>query len=306
MANPDKTNYKLVNFFSSFFDNFGKMAVANLLFDIPLVIFGGIIALISYISGTINIFIVFLLIPIMSFVFPGIMYVCRKLTTKDKIRPTKDFFKGLKENLKYSAINGLILYIFALGIWLTFGFYRDNLDNPMIIAAFVISIIFALYFLFMEFLISSMIVTVDLKFIQIIKNSVVLTLAGFVNNIKTLVSLMLVFSVLMTIILMTGNLIVSIVIIGLFVLLFLPIFCAYIIMFNAYPTIDKYVITPYNKEHEAQEVEQKKENMVYETDIDELRELAQANPDEFVFLNGRMLKRSSIQKMLEKRENKSK
>lgn len=303
MENPDKNNYKLSNFFISFFDNFGKMFITNLLFNIPLIIFGGIVILISYLMGYINIFIVFLLIPIMSPFFAGLTYVCKKLTIKQKIQPAKDFFKGVKENFKYFIVNGLIFYVVAVGLWITFNFYRDNLEQPIIIAALVFSIIFGLYFLFMEFLIPTMSVSVELKFIQILKNAVVLTLAGFINNLKTLISFMLVFSVIFTMFQLLGNPIINVIIIGLLVIILLPVFCTYIVTFNSYQTIEKYVINPYIKEHIAEKQQEQKENAVAEIDIDELSELAQGNPDEFVFLNGRMLKRSAIQKMLEKRLN---
>lgn len=305
MSKPDN-NYKLADFFSCFFDNFGKMFTANLLFDIPLIVFAGVIALTSYILGHINIFVCFLLIPLISPFFFGLMYVCRKLTLKEKFSPAKDFFKGVRENFKYSVLNGMIVYIIVLGMWLAFSFYRDNLEQPLIIVSFVFSIILGIYFLFMEFLISTMIVSVELKFMEILKNSVVLTLAGFFGNIKTLISFMLVFSIIFTIFSLVGNLIVSIIIIALLVIILLPALCTYIITFNAYQTIEKYVIAPYNEEHAEENRQQQKESAVSEMNIDELCELAQGNPDEFIFLNGRMLKRSAIQKMVEKRSETNK
>lgn len=301
MTNPDKNNYKLSIFFSNFFDNFGKMLISNILFNVPLIVFVGIIALISYFMGYLNIFICFLIIPVMSPFFAGLTYICKKLTIKQKINPARDFFKGIKENFVHFIINGVILYIVTLGLWLTFGFYRDNIEQPMIIAALVFSIIFGLYFLFMEFLIPTMAVSVELKFTELLKNAVVLAIAGFVNHIKTLISFLLVFSVIFTTLQLVGNPITGLIIIGLLIIVFLPVFCTYIVTFNSYQTIEKYVINPYIKEHIEEKKSEQNENAVAELDIDELRDLAQGNPDEFIFLNGRMLKRSIIREMLENR-----
>lgn len=297
---PQTENDKngLAKFFSDFFDNFGKFFIANIFFDIPLLIFGGLIFLFSYLNSTINIFICFLLIPLMSPFFAGAFYICRKIAADQPINPVKDFFKGIKDNWKFFLINSVILYAIVSGLWVTFGFYRDNLDNPMIIAALVFSVIFTLYFAFMEFLIPVMAVSVELKFIEILKNSVVLALGGFLNNLKTTLSLMLVASVIFTLFQATNNIIIGIVITGILLIVILPIFCIYIITFNSYKTVEKFVIKPYAEEHAEETRQQEREEAVSELDEDELKKLANGNPDEFVFLNGRMLKRSAIQNML--------
>lgn len=300
---PQTENDKngLAKFFSDYFENFGKFFIVNILFNVPLLIFGGFAFLLSYLTGTINIFICFLLIPLVSPFFAGAFYVCRKAANAQPINPVKDFFKGLKDNWKYFLINSFILYAILSGLWVTYGFYRDNLDNPMTIAALVFSVIFTLYFAFMEFLIPVMFVSVKLNFIEILKNSVVLALGGFVNNLKTTLSLMLVSSVIFTLIQFTGNIIIGLVITGILFIVILPLFCIYIITFNSYKTVEKFVIKPYAEEHAEETRQHEREEAVSELNEDELKKLADGNPDEFVFLNGRMLKRSAIQNMLNKK-----
>lgn len=297
---PQTENDKngLAKFFSDYFGNFGKFFIVNILFNVPLLIFGGLAFLLSHLTGTINIFVWFLLIPLMSPFFAGSFYICRKIATDQPVNPVRDFFKGLKDNWKYFLINSIILYAIVSGLWVTYGFYRDNLGNPMIIAALVFSVIFTLYFAFMEFLIPVMSVSVELKFIEILKNSVVLALGGFVNNLKTTLSLMFVFSVIFTLIQFTGNIILGLIITGILLIVILPLFCIYIVTFNSYKTVEKFVIKPYAEEHAEETRQQEREEAVSELDEDELRKLADGNPDEFVFLNGRMLKRSAIQNML--------
>lgn len=303
MSQTENDQNGLAKFFSDYFGNFGKFFIVNILFIIPLLIFGGLALLVSYLTGSINIFIWFLLIPLMSPFCAGAFYICRKAATEQTVNPVKDFFKGIKSNWKYFLINSLILYAVVSGLWMTYSFYRDNLDNTMIIVAFVFSVIFTLYFAFMEFLIPVMSVSVELKFIEILKNSVVLALGGFVNNLKTTLSLMLVGSVIFTIIQLTGNIILGLIITGILLIVILPVFCIYIITFNTYKTVEKFVIKPYAEAHAEETKQQEKEDAVSEFDEDELKKLADGNPDEFVFLNGRMLKRSAIQKILENKKN---
>lgn len=302
MAQTEKQK-RLQTFFANYFDNFGKIFTVNILISLPFLIFGGIITLISYFIGVINIFICFLLIPLMSPFFAGITYICKKVTLNQPFRPVKDFVKGIKDNWKYFLINSFILYAIMSGLWLTFSFYRNNLSNPAIIAAFVFSVIFTVYFMFMEFLIPVMTVSVELKFVEILKNSVVLALAGFINNLKTIISIMLVISVIFTIFQLTNNIIAGLIITGILFITLLPTFCVYIVTFNSYQTVEKYVITPYAEAHISEKVKKEKEEAVSEIDMNELAELANGNPDEYVFVNGRMIKRSAIQKILDKNKH---
>lgn len=302
MAQTEKQK-RLQTFFANYFDNFGKIFTVNILISLPFLIFGGIITLISYFIGVINIFICFLLIPLMSPFFAGITYICKKVTLNQPFRPVKDFVKGIKDNWKYFLINSFILYAIMSGLWLTFSFYRNNLSNPAIIAAFVFSVIFTVYFMFMEFLIPVMTVSVELKFVEILKNSVVLALAGFINNLKTIISIMLVVSVIFTIFQLTNNIIAGLIITGILFITLLPTFCVYIVTFNSYQTVEKYVITPYAEAHISEKVKKEKEEAVSEIDMNELAELANGNPDEYVFVNGRMIKRSAIQKILDKNKH---
>ncbi len=299
-----KRKYKLSDFFIGFFENFGKMFIVNLLFDIPLIILVGAIMLISYFTGNFNIFVCFLLIPLLSPFFAGMMNVCRKLTTGESFKPIKDFVKGIKDNLCYFLINGGIIYIISIGAWTTFSFYRNNTENPIVILALISSSIVLIYFLFMEFLIPVMFVSVKIKLSDVIKNSVFLAVIGFFNNLKTLISFLFIFCILFIVCQYTANFLINTIIISFLVLTFLPVLCTYILTFNSYQTVEKYVIKPYEKENKEQKEMSKGNNNIPEIDIEELMELSNGDPDEFVFINGRMLKRSSIKKLLEKQKDK--
>ena len=77
-----KRKYGLTDFMKGYFDSIGKVTLANLLYCIPLAVFLGIIMLVFKLTGEMNLFGLFLIVPLMSPFTAGLMYICRKLTAR--------------------------------------------------------------------------------------------------------------------------------------------------------------------------------------------------------------------------------
>ena len=295
--------YTLSDFLGGYFENIGKMTIVNMLFCIPLAFYIGIMFLLNC-FGINNIFVLLLAIPFLSPFSAGLFYVSRKITMDEELKPVKDFIKGIKENVLYFLINSVIVYIVTAGLFITFSFYVTGLSDSMMTASFVMTVFFTIFFLFFENSLLSMIVTVDLKLGDIIKNSVLLVLKGLGGHIKTILSFAFLFMIIYSLFMFTRNIYFIAVFMSVIILLFLPIMCSYIIVFNSYKTLKRHIIEPFieeqNKQNKISEDTNLVEEELYAADIEKLEALSKGDENEFVFLNGKMIKRKAIINMLDK------
>ncbi len=294
-----KRKYGLTDFLTSYMENIGKITLANLFYCIPLVIFLGVAMLIFKFMGEMNPFALSVIIPLMSPFLSGLMYISRKLTVKKAVQPYKDFIRGIKENWKFFTVNGIISYIVALGLYIAFAFFRENLDKPYIILFIVLSALMGLFFLFMEFSLVTMAVSVELKVSELLKNSVMLVAGGILQHLKTLVTLLFIIAVVTSVLLMSNNWIIFFIVLGVITVLFLPVLVSYICVYNAYQTVDKIVIQPYAEERKKAQMKKEIAENEKSVTIEELEMLAKGDKEEYVSLRGSMVKRNTVIKMLE-------
>ncbi len=304
----NQTKYKkmtLSDFLGGYFENAGKLTLVNMLFCIPVAVFAVIIYLL-YNFGVNNIFIIFLAIPFLSPFFAGLFYVVRRVTIGEEIHPVKDFIKGIKENSFYFLINSIVLYIISIGLFVTFSFYGTGLNDSFMTVLFGMTIFFTLFFLFFENSFLTMCVTVDLKLGDIVKNSVLLVIKGIAGHLKTVISFAFTAVIIYSIFMFARNIYLILAIMSILTILLLPVMCSYIIVFNSYKTLKKHVIDPYVEEKKYQDEISKNNNAddeLYYEDIEKLRSLSKGDENEFVFLNGKMIKRKTVINILKKYDN---
>ena len=288
MADTVERKYGLGDFFAGFMGNIGSLILVNIMFCIPLAAFTALLWLISG-GENINIFLVFLLIPFMSPFFAGVVNVCRKVSADKKARPIKDFFGGIKNNWKFFLVNSVLLYILSVSIWAVSNYFSRQAGGFAAIVFLIIMIASS--------------VSVELSFAEIISNSIIMVMSGFSNHLKTMLSLIFTASVVYSIVVLTGEPVISLIILGAIVVLLLPVTVIYIIVYNSYQTVEKLVIKPYQK----QESEKIRDRIEKENDekltVEKLEPLAKGDPEEYVFLNGKTVKRKNIIKMIEVRKN---
>ncbi len=303
MSDNNVRKYGISDFFMNYFVNFGKILLANLFFCLPLALLIGLAVMLTNALGVLNWFLVFLIIPLMSPFTAGLVNVCRKLTADRTIRPVRDFFKGIKDNWLFFLINSILMYALTAGMFVMIAINREAGGSGPVLVYMIIVLITSIVFLLMDFSAMVMAVTVEISFIDIIKNSLVLISKGIVNHLKIFFALMftafLLYSLAAVIQHPTANLIVA----GVLMLLSLPTILLYTITYNSYQTIEKHIILPYSTEmqHEKRLQEEKKKDE--ELTLADLEPLADGDPEEYVFLNGKTVKRKTILKMIEVRKN---
>ena len=160
-----------------------------------------------------------------------------------------EFWKGFSQNWKKSLPIGLIDVLFGISLNYALVIY-PYLGEQAVAAGgsstfytvlCVISVSFALTVLMMNFYAFPMIVATDLDFKNIVRNSFFLTCIGLKRNIITLL-----------IVLLTVGMIAVFTLVSKISLLLVPVwaisFLGFVIVFNSYPLIQKYVIDPFYAE----------------------------------------------------------
>ena len=149
-----------------------------------------------------------------------------------------DFFDTFKKCYRQSFIMGIIDVIFAVGFVVSVVSYSTwAQQNSVMYIPFIICLSCMLMFIMMHFYIYQLIVSTNLSLMQIIKNSFLLV--GI--SVKRCLFNILIIAIIVFLILFFYPY-------SVFVVPFLPLsFGCFLICFNCYPFIRKYVIQPYYK-----------------------------------------------------------
>ncbi|MGN0665971.1 MAG: YesL family protein [Huintestinicola sp.] len=156
-----------------------------------------------------------------------------------------DFWRGFSENWKQSLPLGLIdlvscvSLVCALEVYPALGTQSGN--TVLFYALCAISVSFVLTIFMMNFFAFPMIVATDLSFGNILKNSFYLTCIGLKKNLLTLIWVALVIVLTVVLFFIHSS-----------TLILIPVwtlsFVGFIITYNSYPLIQKYVIDPFYRE----------------------------------------------------------
>ncbi len=177
----------------------------------------------------------------------GCTYIIRNLVKSEHVFMWQDFIGTIKQNWKQALPMGILdLAVLGLSIYSLISYYY-NYANYYIL--FWMMLLIIMLYSFMRFYLYTIMVTFELKFFQIIKNSMIFTLLGFGRNI-------ILFSGIAMLVLLTvwlGSLFLPLGVISLFMILFSS--SAFMGMYAAYPMVKKYMIDPYYTKSEQEEPE---------------------------------------------------
>lgn len=166
----------------------------------------------------------------------GFTYVLRNLTNEQPVFLFSDFWDGFKNNLIQSFLYSMLVVAASILFSISLGFYRANVGAASwMYVPLIICMMLALLFVFMSFYILLMIVTIDLPLRMILKNSVILSIVCLKTNFLTL--------------LFVGIIILAVysfpVASALLVIFIIPALIGFIVCFNSYQGIKKYIIDPF-------------------------------------------------------------
>lgn len=180
----------------------------------------------------------------------GMTKVLRNYTLDKSSFIFHDFWKGFSQNWKQSLPVGLLDALFTVSAITAFQVYPKMAEaaeaaggsGTFYNVLCVLSVSFALTLLMMNFYIMPMVVATNLSLKNIIKNSFYLTCVGLKKNIVTLLIVALI--VVMFVLMYLTDSFSGLALIPLWAISF----TGFVIMYNSYPLIQKYVINPYYEE----------------------------------------------------------
>ena len=251
---PEKKRFFL--FFELFFRKFWNICLVNLMFFVTLLPF--VIAFfVSVFNGFdlsngfhlndlvwIGVFLV-TLIP----AGPGLCAMCQVLNNYALQRPVflKDDFI---ETFKNSFRQGILMFYMYLAIFAAliaaFSYYLDQAVQGSTFMS--VMLVFCLFFMFLFYMsfcyMLTMVPILDQKYWPMFKNSIIFSLAGLKTNIFTVLFTLGTTALLVAAFLMVNLSITFLVFLFLTVCIYPALMC-FIIVFNSYKLVDKFVIAPY-------------------------------------------------------------
>ena len=183
----------------------------------------------------------------------GLALVLRNFAREEHAFVWHDFFVGFKMNWKQGLLLGVInLLAFFMVVFALWYYYDQMAANSFFVVLFAICLLCLLLVLFMTFYIYTLTVTFDLPIKKLLKNSAIFALLGIRANLIT--TLCCLFLIVLAVLLFIAFPALTVLI---------PVFILptmfFVIAFNTYPQIKKFLIDPYIAEHPQDE------NVVQET-----------------------------------------
>ncbi|MCI1964721.1 MAG: YesL family protein [Oscillospiraceae bacterium] len=245
----------VVQFFSLFFRKFFQLIELNLLF----IIFVIAALVITYFTSNLLPAFLLTLVPVLivSPFLAGITFVTRNYARQEHAFLVSDFFDAVKQNWKAFLVNGIVCCVLYYILGISIQFYFSQLSCSMIYTvAFSLCIAIACILIFAQYYVPLMIVTFDLKLIQIYKNALIFSVLGLWRNLLLTVLLaVLAFGIYLSQI-MAFTFAISI----LFVALLFFSLSFFLINFMIYPLVNRTMIQPHqdnqSKEHTPDSTDQ--------------------------------------------------
>ena len=203
----------------------------------------------------------------------GMAYICRMAARDKHVFLTSDFFGTIKKNWKRALplgiINAVITLVFAADMYCLYWLWKLNEEQrTFCVVILVVSLFMYLMFSFAKFYMYTLMITFDFKLGTIFKNSWLFATLGIKHNI--IIGIVLVFIYLTAYLLVSINVqfgLAVVIVVGIFLF---PAFRAFLIQYNVFPEIRRYIIDPYYEEHPDEDIEKRRELGILEvSDNDE-------------------------------------
>ncbi|MGN0475864.1 MAG: hypothetical protein ACI4HM_00845 [Ruminococcus sp.] len=241
--------------------------------------------------------------------YAGVTLVTRNLGRGEDVKVLECFLNGVADNYKKFLVHSIILYfILTIGIF-SFTFYSRMAValGGIMYVLLVTMILIAVWLLFMFYYVPLMTVTFDLSLKNIYKNSALMALGELKVNFVTLFSSLILTAVCATPLIFTvGNAVAVIVITAIMLIGIYPGSYSLVTSFFIQDTMMLMVTGRGQEVHDIKSTEEKLAKLRNETkddlaDID--IEKVKNSRDEYIFHNGKMIKRDTILEMIKEKEN---
>ncbi len=235
-APPQKA---IPRFFSIFQRKFFDLCKLNLLFCIPVAVIGALCFWLNSLFPypAVDFLPVILLYPFLA----GLTFVTRNYAREEHAFIFSDFKDAVKNNWASFLLDGILCYVVFLVMSISIPFYWNAGGKNILYAVGAgLCVMISLLFVFSQYYVPVMLVTFNLKFSQVLKNSFIFAILGVGRNFM-LTGLLLLLVFLLYLAPVMG---LTILLAILFALFLMFSYCSFLINFAVYPLIDKYMIKP--------------------------------------------------------------
>ena len=297
-----------------YFGNFHRILLTNLIFAVPsAVIFAAFYFLNSALfNGAVMMPLILLgIIPLFPF-YAGVVLVCRNIARGDSdVNVFKDFFTAVKDNFLHFLLHGLVLYVITTFSVLSISLYVSMLKAGWFFYVLLFfSIIVSLFLLYTMFYLPLMNITYDLPLRYVYKNSFLMSFGEFKNNLFATIALAVVFAICFTITVFMRTETALMITLGVMWAVFVPATCTFVIVFFVYDGMASIIRDKDELSREITDSIEKKmaernkaqNNAVVEDDFSDIDVSSLKDTDDYIFHNGRMVKQSTLLRMIRERE----
>lgn len=297
-----------VRYFEIYGRKFTKLVQVNLIFFIPFAIAAALMVLLFFLpvphiqlnlptansdSGQVYDLWVRYVVPIpLVFVSPfvaGITIVTRNFAREEHAFIFADFMKATKNNWKLFLANGVIAYFVYVIFSFSATYYTGMLSQGWVYCIPLgLTIVAVTMFIFAQYYLPIMFITFDLKFGQFYRNAFIFAIVGMIRNFL----ITILFAALIIVATMFIDVLVLLIALCIILPFLLFSFVSYTTSFAAYPIIKKYMIDRHqqNEDDEKSDADESTKNVT----INNIEDDEHEKEDEFVYVNGRLIKKSDI------------
>ena len=292
----------IARFFTGYLKNLHKILLTNILFAVPL---AGFTALFFWLNSLLHPLFDMVLFLAVIFVYPffaGVTAVTRNIAREDEdVKVIKTYFSAIRDNLKYFIVHGVVLYfaIFFSYASLTY-YWKMAQSNSVFLGVFIVTAIIVLAAVFVFYSVPVMTVTFDLSLKDIYKNSFLMSFGELKNNLLASLGLFLLALFCATIFITVPSFTILLITMAVLALLVIPATASFIINFYIF----KDMMTMIGEEAEPSDTDaviSPSESVKLDfssLDLDEKKD-----GEEYLFFNGKMIKRKVLIKMRDRQEN---
>lgn len=308
MAKQTLQKNSFLKYFEIYKDKFFKILLLNVIYFTALTVLLIVSFGLSYLLFDVFKLTAYLaplaLLPLIALgpVTAAVMKMCREYVREEPGFFWQDFKSALKSNIKQSTVIALVQYVIIWGLYVGIPFYRTAMQstqggaNAVYTIGLGVCYFVVLMLVFMSYYLYMMCVTLKLKIRELFKNAAIFSFLCLLKNILLTVILgAFLFGVyeLTVYTIAWKNAFVW----GLMILFFMLIFFGFIFYTTAYftyPSIKKFVLDPYYEKHPELTANGEDATAPTADEIDYNADDSEKEQSEYVYLNGRLVHRSSL------------
>ena len=306
---------KIEVFFELFFGNFKRILTANLLFAIPsAAVFVGYYFLYTALFDDSSVLSIIFLLSSIILLYPfyaGVVMIVRNIVKGDgQAGAVKTYFTAVRQNSLPFLLHGFFVYAATVFSYFAIPFYIRMLSASWIMyGALFFCILVVLMALYASFYLPLMSLTYDIKFRYLYKNCFLMSFGEFKHNLAATFAIMILFGVCLTLTIVVKSVTVLLIVLSALWALFLPAAFTFCYTFFIYQGM---VDTIASKDDVSRELSDriselqtaKPKPALEEEDFSDIDISRLKDTDDFIFHNGRMVKQSTLLKILREKEAK--